>query len=1202
MGSSHLAAQSFDCGGIQDLGDERDLDCSPSLDAWENEYKFQGSYVPGSDLNANVTKTIKVAIHVWQDASGNGNFPENTATIEGLNAAIQSLNINMWTNNDPPSDILAGVPYIQDVQLRASLEGIYFYQNATAFTNCSSISSLNTAALAAHPEVEKCVQLHIVRPTCYSNDNSYANQVAISSFTANAGILTKARLPDPPDVGLLAGIWAHEMGHILGLWHTYEFLDQEDHCERSNIDFLEDVFGDGPEDQPLCVTPEPGCDVCYHDISWNCNVSDPNNSCTNNMMGGTSSSGYFSPLQMGRMHRTLALRGARKYAWGFSNAPYTVQQDETWDFNIKFYQDIIVPAGITLTVKCIVEMVPQAKVIVQQGGRLIIDGGKFTAAQYSDAFWGGIEVWGNAVQHQFPTNQPTYQGLVILKNRAVIEHAREAIRLWKPGDWNSMGGVVKIEGNHDQVGATFLNCRRSIEFMAYQNFHPSNPSLLRTNQSSIAYAEFFVDPDYRGIDDFEGHVSLWGVDGVQFRACKFKSTQMAISSSPELGEGIISIDANYTVSGNCTVLLPYGVPCPVDNLDRGSFTGLGHGIDAKDGGSGRGFLASNLTFENNVIGIYTSGLSNFTIIKNHFVLGNREVSLDGPVDGTFFEPNHRAISTQGSYGFRIEENSIEPAATVTANGVDGITIANSHSNNTRVYKNYASHMNNAYVGEANCIDPVQASFIGHQFLCNTNDANSINVTARPDASDPWDHSIRTQQGSNSSPAGNTFDQEVAVLDESDIKNNTTWVMNYWHGPGVIRPQPLDVSTGWVGVAPADGGNSCPSHLNGVQVRRNTSGITQLTTNFSAAKTAYINTAYVFNSLLDGGNTDVVVEEVQTTWPNDAWELRNYLMSKSPYLSTKVLKEMIDKHVMPQAMELEICLANPEATKKEGFIKWVEYEAAYPFPTYMIDLIAGSWEAKTFRMQLEAEMGAQHADMTFAADEIQAHFQADTTGVPVDSMLYRWQQLPNYGARYSEVQLMLRKGNYDGARGVLNNVEAIYPMKGDRMQERDGALWFVERMEGLKNSGRTVMEMSVTEVAEFEAFAEGRHDNPGTWAKNILCFGYQICLPDPAGHEAIPKALHPTKLKSTPVEQATLQILPNPATVVATLKYDLKVPLDHAFARIVDAAGREVVRLPITNSPGQTLWDTRGVESGVYSIELFNANARLATERLLVQTP
>jgi hypothetical protein len=59
---------------------------------------------------------------------------------------------------------------------------------------------------------------------------------------------------------------------------------------------------------------------------------------------------------------------------------------------------------------------------------------------------------------------------------------------------------------------------------------------------------------------------------------------------------------------------------------------------------------------------------------------------------------------------------------------------------------------------------------------------------------------------------------------------------------------------------------------------------------------------------------------------------------------------------------------------------------------------------------------------------------------------------------------------------------------------------------------------------------------------------------------------------------------------------------HAFLRVVDASGREVSRIPIASSPGQTLLDTRELPSGLYSIELFNNNTRIATERLVVQTP
>jgi hypothetical protein len=73
-----------------------------------------------------------------------------------------------------------------------------------------------------------------------------------------------------------------------------------------------------------------------------------------------------------------------------------------------------------------------AKVVVQQGARLIIDEGHFT--NLCGEFWHGIEVWGTSGEHQFPADNPTHQGLLVLKNGAIIEHAREGFTNWKPGD------------------------------------------------------------------------------------------------------------------------------------------------------------------------------------------------------------------------------------------------------------------------------------------------------------------------------------------------------------------------------------------------------------------------------------------------------------------------------------------------------------------------------------------------------------------------------------------------------------------------------------------------------------------------------------------------------------------------------------------------------------------------------------------------
>ncbi|MFN3875823.1 MAG: hypothetical protein ACK4L7_07930, partial [Flavobacteriales bacterium] len=309
---------------------------------------------------------------------------------------------------------------------------------------------------------------------------------------------------------------------------------------------------------------------------------------------------------------------------------------------------------------------------------VIVDGGLVTCA-HAGRFWTGFEAHGTSNQHQFPVDHPTHQGLLVLKDGAIIEHAREGFANWKPGDWDSIGGVIQVQGTPNEVGATLLNNRRAAGFMAYQNFHPDNPGIQRPDTSCFKHAHFKADDDYRGGNDFHDHVSMREVDGIRFNACTFENAQANVPVSTELGRGIFSIDANCTVGGNCTATFPNRCPpCPPENLDKGHFIGLDHGIDARDSGSGRGFTVQDRRFEDNVAGVYTDGLSTFTVAKNEFILGDRDVALDGVADGDFQLPrHHRGVSTQLSSGFRIEENSFSRAANTTAEGVSAIVMENS---------------------------------------------------------------------------------------------------------------------------------------------------------------------------------------------------------------------------------------------------------------------------------------------------------------------------------------------------------------------------------------------------------------------------------------------------------------------------------------------------------------------------------------------
>lgn len=877
-----------------------------------------------------------------------------------------------------------------------------------------------------------------------------------------------------------------------------------------------------------------------------------------------------------------------------------ITTDETWEWPRTIGGNVTVEPGATLTIKCRVNMPGDGKIIVKQGARLIVDGGYVTTSECTD-FWRGIEAWGTSDQDQSGYPIPLHQALVVLKNRAIIEHAREGIQTMNPNDWGMIGGIVQVEGTAQKVGAIFLNCRKAVSFIAYQNTTPGGQPI--ANRSYFNYCDFTVNDNYRGGDDFYAHVSMWKVDGIKFRGCHFKNLQTTITESDKLGQGIISIDAQYFVSGACSSIQPVGVPCPPANLKRGTFEGLDHGIQASISSTDRSFRVSDCDFTDNVIGVYSRGVNSFQVFKSNFTGGGRDVDLQGAVD-ELLDYEHRGIFSTLGHGFRIEENDFEQSANAPYKFA-GVWINNSGAYNSQVYNNTAENTNKGYVGEGVCISsaPGQAAYIGLQFICNRNN--------NPSGQDILDwkigtsqnyHSIRTQQGSSAAPAGNSFTQETVPMDESDLKNNTDWMLNYWYNDDSDpTKRPMDYTTVWVGITHTSNNNGCLSHLDSRQPEHYTEAdMDEVRSEFTAAKTAYINTAYTYNALLDGGNTDALIGEVQESWPQDAWPLHDKLIAKSPYLSTELLRSVVEKNILPQAMLLEVLLANPDGTKKEGFIKWLQYEAPWPLPQYMIDLIVGSWDQKTFRTQLESDMGQHHADMSFAADELIGEWKNDTLGIHTDSILTRWQQVPSLGARYSEVLTRLERGEFGPAKDLMHGLDTRYKLNNAQLRERDDAVAYITILATAHGAGQDVMHLDGTELSSLRNIAAAGCERPALWAQNILCFGYGECYSPCTGDGATQKMLQLPKPAAPTTMPNPLSIYPNPAFSYVTLAYKLTDPAKDAALVLRGVDGRELKRMPLSVQQGQQLLDTRGYAAGTYSVELLNDGGRIATERLVLK--
>ena len=1198
-----IQAQGPGC-GTGTSGVPRIQNCSEASFDWLTTYRHKENWIP--DSLGTPEKTLHINFNIWQRSDGTGNLIDDAWTRTRLhdmaaivNAKYQAAPMAAWSIAYP-------VPHLSYTKFRVVVDSIYFYQDPSSDSSFyyggngpvtyGHNIKLDSLLTADHPERCRALNIHLTGSQ-WSGVGGYSDYGSIESFyRVDMDVSTQHDWS-------MGEHWAHEIGHSFDLWHTYD-QGWSQTC-YGGVDFLWDMY----DTTTACIN---FCSSCLL----------PPGPLNNNLMGNGDNF-HKSRLQLGIMHRSSVLEnfrninyGVRDHVTGYHTIPWNVTTDETWDFSMKTYQDLVVKTGATLTVQCELQFVPQAGIIIEPGGRLIVDGGRLTGEWYYQDFWRGIEVWGSNAHNQSPSYHPTHQGMVVLKNGAVIEHAREAITMQDPSTYWTFGGVVQA------TDATFLNCRRAVEFLSYQHTTPGGAEI--PNRSFFTRVNSIVDENYRGGDDFYAQVSMWDVHGINFTACNFENRQnenaLIITQSAKLGYGIISEDASYRVRGQCATNPPWvGDVCP--SYIPTVFKGFDHGINARNFGSARNFIVSNCRFEDNVCGVYANHVVGFQVRNSHFRVGGNEVPvLSGDVDEQFND-RHRAVFSTESWAFAIDDNVVEQSGDHEL--TEGIVVGYSRDHNDVVFRNEATGLERAYIGEGICAD-LAAGYTatrGLWFLCNENDDNSTNFWARKVFTDQVNelntHTIRLNQGMPSRPADNTFDQWAVGSGKWDFRLTTTHSpVIYWHrNTGNFVPVSYTISSTGLFPAPATGipTNNCaqkvlltipyePDFASGMAP----GPVVQYLLD---EKLAYGNTRYLYEQLIDDGNTDEVVQEIQESWPQDAWELRASLLSRSPYLSTTVLREMVLRNIMPAAMVTEILVANPAATRSDGFLTWLQEESGYPLPEYLLGMVVASWDERGYRDALEAEMTLHHAEMTQAANLLVHHYhtlplaEEDSTGVPMDSVLWVWQQVRTPAARYAEALTWMQLGNYAQASDVIASLPTEHKLRSPDEQERQRMLDLISFVADIRGNGRSEMQLDSGEVAALQVLMGDAYDRPAALISNLLCFGYGHCRPPLTGGEddGGPKALPYTPLPPKgALAQAELRIHPNPASTWVAIDYDLLVKPTDAAIIIRDMTGREVKRIMLRDQKHQVVWDTRQVAPGSYTVVLQNKQRQLRAEKLIIR--
>src|SRR5690554_2839941 len=872
---------------------------------------------------------------------------------------------------------------------------------------------------------------------------------------------------------------------------------------------------------------------------------------------------------------------------------YTAQGNETWlpdlnpwgsiDAQIYVQDQLIIPSGKSVTIKNMTfRFAPDAKVIVEQGGKLTLDSSVFTNNSLACAsdlgeYWQGVQVYGTTSQNQFPTFNPTHQGMLVLKNGAVIEYAHKAATNWRQNSWNEIGGVIQ------STNSVFRNNRRDVEFMAYKNYTPNNPNTEIANFSFFKNTSFISDDDFieNGLPQ-QAHVTLWQVHGIYFTNCHFSNNILSNkSTSGTPNRGIYAINASFKVGSGCSTMTSPMDPCPSSDVLRSSFVGLERAVEITGASSSKAATITRTDFENNVWGVIVEDYDNVSIDRNHFELGNTGYGANTTGLGV-------GVITNNSTEFIIEENSVYTPNTNLPHR--GIIVQNASSNDNRLYKNT---LENLLIGTgAYGINHNSNYQNGLQFLCNSYVKNKTAISIG--YNDTVD-GVRFYQGdfSTKKSAGNTFSNNLLDID------NTANSIVYFHNWGNTEPMAYQ---GLVTLDTTSIANSCPTIFGGGIIFTPmvlASTLDSLKLVYNVKKDEYNNLHFNYLSLIDNGNTEYLQDQIETDWSDDAWFLRGKLIQESPYLSSDVLLTTAEQNVLPNGMLLEVLLANPDATRGGSFIAKLREVTNNSFPEYMIDYVKNNFDSRTLRTTLEGQMSSVHSELSSTRNYIK-YLEKSADEFSYQERLKTVEMGSDLSHKVGLMDFYIENRQFALADSVLEDIYNDNKMK-DEVEFIDNYDSYLLFRTGLGE--RNLAQLDSTEIDYLKDLAENKGRVAG-YAQNILCFFYDIC-----SDIKLLNGSAQTKSMNVSGESPTLNevlykinVYPNPTVEFTSLSWEIYDELQNAEFRVFDLQGQEVMFGVIEENKSEKALDVRSLDNGVYILAIFNNGEQKLNQKFVVNKP
>ncbi|MBO4874270.1 MAG: S8 family peptidase [Bacteroidales bacterium] len=601
-----------------------------------------------------------------------------------------------------------------------NIEGNYWGDFDGTSVSCSLVSGIASLILSVNPNLHYNEVVEIIETTCRKifenySPNGYYDYTISSDHTH--------------------GSWNNQVGY--GLVNAHAAV-MEAYFYNHTVDGNSNMASCNEGTYSLSSNAVPNGTTLSWEVSDNLEIVSGQGTSSINVRAIAGGNGW---VKVNLSHDGYTVTKDKSvYVTGYSSLYKNYTVTGTVPFNTGFViaGTFTVSSGSTATISTTAYCAPDAKIVIEASGKLVVDGGTITNL-CPDKMWNAIYVVGNTYQRQLADKQGTLE----IKNNSVIENSSWGIVTWNGTSYGTTGGIVKC------TNSTFRNNGRQVEFYPYTNHNASNEEC--NNVSFFKNCNFTIDDNNlfsASNVTYTDMIKMSGVRGISIRGCHFSDNRTGM---PARGCAIRIAGASANIKPSCSFGdYTSNLPCNCTGESRNTFYCFTKSIDVENTGSNYSFYVFKTDFEKCKQSVYASAVNNYSITMS-------DINLTG-VESLSPE-NGYGIYSSNCTGYKIEGNSIYTTnSTSVFCQTNGIYMHNSGVDN--IHRNAFGKLDRGIYSDNN-----------PGLLISCNEFSNI-----------FNNDIKTtgfvcHQGSSSTGAGNQFTAGVLNIKT----DNTNYPKYYFSG-------------------------------------------------------------------------------------------------------------------------------------------------------------------------------------------------------------------------------------------------------------------------------------------------------------------------------------------------------------------------------------------------------------------------------------